>query len=75
MSKKKLKRIIGGCIVLISLISVNVSFSKTGTSIVIENTEALAQDEVNIFDLCKKAGGHCMVSITQNILGICIDHD
>lgn len=75
MKQKKLKLLAGSVIILISLMSMHISFAQKETRIVIENTEALAGNEVNIFDLCKKAGGFCMISNTQNIFGICIDRD
>ena len=39
------------------------------------NVEALAQQEVDIFKLCPAAGGHCMVSVELDVMGISIDHN
>lgn len=73
MNKKKLKYIIvGGFLILISTLF-DLSFSKKDIPIFRENIEAMAENELNVLDLCKKSGGHCMVSITMDVYGISIE--
>lgn len=58
---------------LIGILSANFTFDNANTCVNVDNIEALAENEVNIFELCKKAGGHCMVSITMDVYGISIE--
>ncbi len=75
MSKKKLICVLGGVVILIMTAFVELSLGEDETSVSMSNVEALAQQEVDIFKLCPAAGGHCMLSVEQNILGISIDHN
>ena len=54
---------------------VDLSFAGEDSTVVMYNIDALAEQEVDILKLCPAAGGHCMVSIEQNVLGISIDRD
>lgn len=75
MNKKKLIGGMGIAIMLVIMIFVDLSFSKEDSTVVMNNIEALAGQEIDIVKLCPAAGGHCMVNIEWNVLGISIDRD
>ncbi len=75
MSKKKLISILAVVVILVIMAFVELSFVEEETFVFVNNIEALADPEVDIFKLCPEAGGHCCVSINLDVYGICMAVD